>query len=132
MPEELFAIRPFAAGGKGDFSRADIRMATKAIRRFGLSDELRERMKQLSAKIMEESTEEKTQLLAIKMLTEMDKIDSKREENVIQEKHYEVIEATAVMRAAMGSSKVRDQLAKLSDQICEEKPIVLNGKHELP
>ncbi len=123
MPEALFSKRPFAAGGKGDFSRADLRMAISAVRRWGVGDQTRSEFLQEVIRICRESPEDKTRLLAIKLAVEMDKVDAKREENAIQQKHHEVLEATAVIRAAMEAPGMRDQLAKLSDHICSPIPI---------
>lgn len=118
MPEELFAIRPSVRGGRGDFSRSDIRMAIMAIRRFGISDDLRQKMVKHGETILDSSPDEKTKLLAIKMLAEMDKIDATREGNAIQQRHHEVLEATVVLRAAMQGENVRTKLAELSEQVC--------------
>lgn len=122
-------MRPFAGGGKGDFSRADIRMAIKAIRRFGVSDVLRGKLIHWGEKILDESPDDKTKLLAMKMVIEMDKVDAKREENEMQERHHEVLEATAVLRTAMQGPEMREQLAKLSDHLC--KPIPIEVQQEI-
>lgn len=124
MPEELFAIHPWRDGGKGDVSRRDIRMAITAIRKqYGLTQEQRQKMVDRAEMIMDNSADERTRLGAIKMLTEMDKIDAKREETAVQQKHHEVLEATAMIRAAMSGADVREQLADLSDAICTPLPI---------
>lgn len=133
MPEELFAVRPFASGGKGDVARSDLRMAIKAIRKeYSINEDIREKMVANARRIMEESTEEKTILLAIKMLAEMDKINAKREETDVQEKHNGVIEATSVMRAALQNPEVRKRMISISDEMCGAPPKViethLNGK----
>jgi hypothetical protein len=129
MPEELFAIRPNEAGGQGDFSRKDIRMAILAVRRWGVSDEKRRSLSEEVYRIVKDSPEDKTKLLAIKLAIEMDKVDAKREENEMQERHHEVLEATAVLRTAMQGPEMREQLARLSDHICN--PIPIEVQHEI-
>jgi hypothetical protein len=80
MPEELFAIRPWRCGGRGDFARRDIRMATTAVRkRYNLSPEQRRKMLIAAEAIMDTGADEKTKLLAIKLMAEMDKADFERD-----------------------------------------------------
>ena len=56
-------------------------MATMAVRRFNLTDEIREEMLTWGRLILNNSHQEKTQLAALKMLIEMDKCDVARERN---------------------------------------------------
>lgn len=122
---DLVEKRPNRLGGQGDYSRQDIRMMMVAARnkRYNLTEDQRRRMVDMSFSIAESSNDERTKISAIKVLTEMDKIDATRESNDIEQRHHEVLEATAVIRTAMQAPEMMDQLAKLSDHICKPIPI---------
>jgi len=102
---------------------AELNLINRALRKgWGVKPELRQKILERVEMIVDNGADDDLFIKASKIAIEADKLDAKREENVIQEKHYEVLEATAVMRTAMEAADIRDHLAKLSDQICKPIP----------
>lgn len=109
---------------------ADLNLIGRAVRKgWGIKPELRQKILDRVELIVDNELDDDLFLKASRIAIEADKLDAKREENVIQEKHYEILEATAVMRAAMEANDIRDHLAKLSDKIC--KPISETDQTEI-
>ncbi len=81
MPvREFFAIRPNKFGGRGDYAIQDIRMATTAIRKkFDMSPEWMQDLLVGAKKIVDTSEDEKTRLLAIKLMLAMEQQDFEKE-----------------------------------------------------
>lgn len=104
-------------------------MVATAIRRYGMTNEERRRLLDEMFAILDRSKDDRIIILAARNAVDMDKVDVSREGNALTEKHHEVLEATLVLRAAMQGANVREQLAKLSDEVCAPLPIEV--QHEI-
>ena len=95
-------------------SRTELTMIKVALRNYNLKPETRQRMVQRAEQLLE-SDKIRVQLAAIKALATLDMIDVRRETNEITERHDQVMESAAGIRAALAIPGVREQLAALTE-----------------